>query len=121
LILIETSIWIDHFRASDRQVVSILDDGRLLVHPFVIGEIMLGNMRGREHIADMLGRMPQAIVANADEMLAFISLNRLGGRGIGYVDAHLLASARLTADARLWSRDKRLAAIAGELGVGYPE
>lgn len=121
MILIDTSIWIDHFRAPEKRVISILDDGKLLAHPFIIGEIMLGNMRGRERIADLLGRIPQAIVANADEMLAFISLNRLGGRGIGYVDAHLLAAARLTPDTQLWSRDKRLAATARELGVGYAE
>ncbi len=91
----------------------------VLAHPFVIGEIALGNLRQHELVLRGLQNLPQAIVANQDEVLHFISENRLYGRGIGYIDAHLLAAVRLSAGAALWTSDRRLHAAAGKLGLAY--
>ncbi len=119
MILIDTSIWIDHFRVPEGGVLTLLAAEDVLVHPFVIGEVMLGNMRGRQQIAAMMRLLPAAEVASYEEILSFITVNRLGGTGIGYVDAHLLAAIKLTTGSRLWSRDKRLARVAEELGIAY--
>jgi predicted nucleic acid-binding protein len=95
-----------------------LDHGRVLAHPFVIGELALGNLGRRSTILDDLGQLPSAVVADPREVLGFIESAALMGRGMGYVDVHLLASARLTAGARIWTFDKRLADAAEGLGLG---
>ena len=120
MILVDSSIWIDHFRANDPDLAVLLNRGEVLAHSFVIGELALGNLRQRGEILRLLGELPQAIVATKAEVLHFIDANRLHGLGIGYVDAHLLASTRLSADARLWTRDKRLHAVAVKLGLVAP-
>jgi predicted nucleic acid-binding protein len=117
MILVDTSIWIDHFRQSDIRLQQVLADGSAMSHPFVIGELALGNLRQRDVILEALAALPQAIVAETEEVLGLITAEALHGRGIGYVDAHLIASVRLTAEAVLWTRDKRLAAVAEELGI----
>lgn len=117
MILVDTSIWIDHLRAADERLIELLGNDEVLGHPYVIGEIALGNSPQRDAVlADILD-LPKAAVATEWEMLDFISRHRLFGLGIGYVDAHLLASARLTPDAALWTHDKRLYAAAERLGV----
>jgi predicted nucleic acid-binding protein len=117
VILVDTSVWVDHLQAGDETLKSLLEDGHVLGHPFVIGEIALGNLRQRDLILDTLRELPQAAVASDGEVLRFIDRQALFGRGIGYVDAHLLAAVRLTADARLWTRDRRLQAVAIQLGL----
>ncbi|MFO1115513.1 MAG: PIN domain-containing protein [Beijerinckiaceae bacterium] len=117
MILVDTSIWVDHFRRSDRKLVDLLNSGEVLAHPFVIGEIALGVLRDRETVIGLLRDLPAAKTATDDEALAFISANRLQGRGVGYVDAHLLAATRLTPRAALWTRDRRLAEAAEDLNV----
>jgi len=117
VILVDTSVWIDHLRARDEILAALLDEGRVLSHPFVIGELALGRLRERAPVLINLGRLPAATVASDHEVLGFIDRHRLFGSGIGYIDAHLLASAHLTADATLWTRDRRLAAIAQRLHV----
>jgi predicted nucleic acid-binding protein len=117
VILVDTSIWIDHFRASSLALVRLLGEGGVLSHPFVIGELALGNLRDRISVLEALRQMPQATTAADDEVLGFIETHSLHGLGIGYIDAHLLASARLTPGSRLWTRDQRLAAVAGRLGL----
>jgi len=117
LILVDSSIWIDHLRASDATLADLLNHGLILSHPFVIGELALGSLRQRTTIISALQDLPKASVAEDGEVLAFIERQSLYGRGIGYIDAHLLASARLTADARLWTRDKRLNEVAADLGL----
>jgi predicted nucleic acid-binding protein len=117
VILLDTSVWVDHLRAGDRTVAALLESGRVLVHPFVIGELALGHLRQRETILSLLQRLPGAAPATDDEALLFIERHALAGIGIGYIDAHLLASTRLTPGSVLWTRDKRLSAVAGRLGL----
>jgi predicted nucleic acid-binding protein len=117
LILVDTSIWIDHLRASSDLLAKLLNGGRVLTHPFVIGELALGEMRQRGAILDALSNLPRTELATDAEVLGFINGQSLFGRGIGYVDVHLLASVRLTTGAELWTQDKRLHSVAEELGL----
>ena len=117
MILVDTSVWVDHLRARDRMLADLLDAGRVLTHPFVIGELALGNLRQRDLIVDALRDLPPASVATDREVLQFIDRNALFGLGIGYVDAHLLAATRLTANTVLWTRDKRLFLAADRLSL----
>ncbi len=96
----------------------MLEAGQVLIHPFVIGELALGSLRQRVPVLRALGHLPRAAVADEMEVLHFIERHALFGLGIGYVDAHLLAAIRLTPDARIWTRDRRLLAAAERLNVG---
>lgn len=116
MIIVDTSIWIDHLRLADSRLGDAMTQKQALMHPFVIGEITLGSIAERQAVILMLKGQHRAPVATHDEVLALIERENLHGLGIGYVDAHLLASARL-ADARLWTRDKRLDRAADRLGV----
>ena len=115
MILVDTSVWADHLRAGDTTLTALLEAGRVLVHPFVIGELALGNLRQREIVLGALSDLPQATVATDAEVLHFIDHQALFGRGVGYVDAHLLAAVRMTAGAELWTHDKRLRIVADQL------
>ena len=119
MILVDTSVWIDHFRATDEVLVALLSEGRVLTHPMVVGELALGNLHNRREVLGLLDRLPKAPVATDDEALLFIEQRRLMGRGIGYVDAHLLAAATLTESGLLWTTDRRLLSVASELGLSY--
>ena len=119
MILVDTSIWIDHFRSTDLTLVRALQDGQVLVHPFVLGELALGVITVRNLALSYLSQQPKPAIATADEVLGLIERSGLQGAGIGYVDAHLLASALLTPDARIWTRDQRPAAVAERMGVGF--
>ena len=116
MILVDTSVWIQHLRAGDPQLVEELNAGTVCVHPFVIGEIACGQVAHRKEVLDLLAHLPAVTVATDNEALAFLEKRALMGRGIGFVDVHLLASAALT-EVRLWTRDRRLAMVAEELGV----
>ena len=118
--LVDTSIWVDHLRAGDIALARLLDAGSVLAHPFVNGELALGHLQQRDVILGALSGLPHANLATEGEVLHFIDRNGLFGRGIGYIDAHLLASVRLTAGAQLWTRDKRLHGIAVDLGLAAP-
>lgn len=120
MILVDSSIWIDHLRSGDDRLRFLLTNGQALTHPFVIGELALGNLRQREAILTLLSQLPAAPCASDDETLRLIDRRQLFGLGIGYVDAHLLASVLLSAPARLWTRDKRLRSVANRLGVADP-
>ncbi|MHA6719065.1 type II toxin-antitoxin system VapC family toxin [Sphingomonas sp. RS6] len=120
MILADSSIWIDHLRSQDAALADLLYRGQVLAHAFVIGELALGSLRQREEIIGALQDLPKAIVADDAEVLALIAHQSLHGRGIGYVDAHLLASVRLTPDALLWTRDRRLKDTADHLGIAIP-
>ena len=117
MILVDTSVWIDHLRYGDSTLANLLNTGRVLAHPFVIGELALGNLQQRDVILNTLNDMPRAKIATDEEVLAFINQNKLYGLGIGYIDAHLLTSVRLTPGSLLWTQDKRLCAAANRLGL----
>jgi predicted nucleic acid-binding protein len=117
MILVDSSIWVDHFQGVDQVVSELLGAGRVLAHPFVIGEVALGKLRQRTAILGYLRDLPRARVATDLEVFAFIEQRELSGSGIGYVDAHLLASTRLTSGASLWTRDQGLLRVAEQLGL----
>ena len=119
MILADTSIWVDHLRAGEPGLVSLLNDNRILVHPMVIGELACGNLPNRDTVLGLLGEMPAIPVATDEEVLFFIEQRRVMGRGIGYVDAHLLAAATLAQSVQFWTRDRRLVAVAGDLDLAY--
>lgn len=107
MILVDTSVWVDHLRSGDADLSAALLAAQVGMHPWVIGELGCGNLKARSQVLDLLQSLPPMPVASNREVLFFIDQHALMGRGIGYVDVHLLASARL-AHARLWTRDKRL-------------
>jgi predicted nucleic acid-binding protein len=117
MILVDTSVWVEHLRASDEMLIALLNGGEVLGHLFVTGELALGNLRRRDPFLTDLQDLPQAIVASDEDVLHLVDREALFGRGIGYVDAHLLAAARLTAGSKLWTRDRRLQAVAAQLGL----
>jgi predicted nucleic acid-binding protein len=120
MMLVDTSVWVDHLRHGDAGLMAALQAGQVQMHSFVLGELACGNLRSRVEVLSLLQALPAVPVSTDQEVLFFIDRHALMGRGIGYVDVHLLASARL-ADAKLWTRDKRLLAVATELGLGYAE
>ena len=117
MLLVDTSVWVDHLRDGDKALSNLLAAGGVLGHPFVIGELALGRLLDRDVVLSALQDLPQAEVATPQEVLHFVEEQRLFGRGIGYVDIHLLAGVRLTAGASLWTRDRRLHAVAESLGL----
>jgi predicted nucleic acid-binding protein len=119
VILVDTSVWIDHLRRSDPSLERLLQEDAVLGHRWVTGELALGNLVARDEILDLLKELPQAVVADDDEVLRLIEHEQLFGSGIGYIDAQLLAATRLSADTALWTRDRSLAAVAVRLGMAY--
>jgi predicted nucleic acid-binding protein len=118
VILVDTSIWIDHFRSSNRVLGELLNDEQVLVHPFVLGEIACGNLQNRREIVTLMQALPTAPKASDGEILAFIEQRDLMGRGVGLIDMHLLASC-LMQPCLLWTADKRLKIIAEELETTF--
>ncbi len=121
MILVDTSVWIDYLHAGDERLSAALNAGLVLMHPMVLGELACGTLRNRAAVLDLLSNLPSAPRASDAEVLALLERGTLMGRGIGYVDVHLLASATLAGTARLWTRDKRLAAVAAELALAFDE
>lgn len=117
MILIDTSVWIDHLRTGEADLAGLLETGLAATHPVVVGELAMGNLRARDTVLGLLRELPQAVVASHDEVLAYVTRHRLFGIGIGYADAHLLAATKLTAGASLWTRDRRLREAAARLGI----
>jgi predicted nucleic acid-binding protein len=120
MILVDTSIWIDHFHSLDMRLQSLLEQKQVLIHPFVVGEISLGNLRQYDLVMRSLSRLYQIAKASDEDVLYFIRTNKLQGAGIGYVDAHLAAAAMLTPGTYLWTRDKRLQRVAENLRIAAP-
>ncbi len=116
MILVDTSVWVDHLRRGNARLEALLGDGLVLVHPFVLGELALGRLKRRAEVLGLLGEMPRAEAASHDEALEFVDRHDLAGGGVGWVDVHLLVSAALTG-ASLWTLDRRLAAAAGRLAL----
>lgn len=116
MILVDSSIWIEHLRRENATVSLLLSSRQILAHPFVIGEVAVGNLRNRGQVLGTLRDLPAAIMASDEEVLEFIDRYLLAGRGLGYIDVHLLAAARLS-HASLWTADQRLQASAELLSL----
>jgi predicted nucleic acid-binding protein len=114
--LVDTSVWVQHLRAGSERLRSLLNDGQVLCHPFVLGELACGTLRNRDEILSILRDLPESGMAEHDEVLSFLASRRLYGRGLGWVDAHLLASTLLTG-CTLWTLDKPLRRAAAALHV----
>jgi predicted nucleic acid-binding protein len=117
MILVDSSIWVDHFRLANPILDDLLSRKQVLSHPFVIGELALGSLKDRSAVISDLSELPRSQATDEEEVLSLIERFKIFARGIGYVDAHLLTSVRLTPEASLWTRDRRLRAVAEELGV----
>ena len=119
MILVDTSVWIDHLHKTDRELVGALDRSVVVQHPMVIGELSLGSIRNRAKFLELLSNLPSTPAATHDEVNRFVEQHALFGQGLSLVDAHLLASVMLAPGTRMWTRDKRLAAAAERLGVAH--
>jgi predicted nucleic acid-binding protein len=118
MILVDTSVWIQHLRDGEKHLEKLLFDGEVICHTHVIGELACGNIKNRKEIISLLQALPMAPQIEFSEYLYFIEKNQLNGKGIGFVDIHLLASAQL-GQLKLWTADKRLKAAASNLGLNY--
>ncbi len=107
MVIVDTSVWISHLRYGNPELENLLYDGEVVCHPFIVGELACGNIKNRNEILTLLQSLPMAVSADYDEVLQFIENNALMGRGLGYIDVHLLASAALT-DVTIWTLDKKL-------------
>lgn len=119
MILVDSSVWIDHFRHPSAGLTALLASRVVWTHPFVVGELACGHLPRREAVIAALSTLPHAPVVPHGEVMAFVERHRLMARGIGWVDMHLLASTLVAGRVALWSRDKRLAAAAAELGCSH--
>jgi len=118
MILVDTSVWVDHFSKPNLALADLLEAEEVLAHPFIIGELSMGSQPKR-NLVGLLFLLNAAIIATNEEVLHFVATHKLHGVGIGYLDAHLLASTRMTPDTILWTRDRRLAAAATSLSINY--
>ncbi|MDR0780056.1 MAG: type II toxin-antitoxin system VapC family toxin [Pseudomonadales bacterium] len=122
MILVDTSVWIAHLNVGEPLLTELLEQGEIVMHPSVLGELACGNLRNRRQLLGFMQDLPEAITASDDEVLRFINDKQLMGKGIGYVDAQLLASMALSSLQCLWTRDRRLAEAARSLGyLAQPE
>jgi len=118
MVLIDTSVWIDHFYKTEPDLQELLYQEQVISHPFIIGELACGSMRNRDEILRLLNDLPKASAAEHKEVLFLISEHKLFGKGLGYIDIHLL-SAALLGNYVMWTKDKKLSAIADQFGVNY--
>lgn len=120
-VLVDTAIWIDHLRSADTKLVALLGQDRVVTHDHVIGELAIGSIINRRAVLDSLLNLPRAPLADESEVRSLIEIRGLFARGIGYSDAHILASILVHGRLKLWTRDRRLADVAVELGVAHVE
>ena len=118
MVLVDTSVWVEHFRSGSIGLDALLNDGQVLCHPFIVGELACGNLKNRPVILSLLQELPMAVRAEDAEILQCIDHHRLMGRGLGYIDMHLLMSAILTR-APLWTLDRRLREVTQDLGLTH--
>lgn len=121
MILVDSSIWIDHFRFGETRLRELLEAESVLLHPYVLGELSLGGIKNRKQVLADLESLRRPLVALDDEVLAYIEAGKLYSTGIGFIDAHLLTSVKLMPGTKLWSRDRSLKAATQRLGVSYAE
>ena len=119
MILVDTSVWVDHLRAGDAQLVVLLERSAVTMHPMVLCELACGNLKDRETLLALWRNLPRLTAATDAEALFFLERHRLWGRGIGYIDLHLLAAVSLNAGTRLWTRDRRLRETAEHLKLAF--
>ncbi len=118
MVLVDTSIWVTHLRQGTRRLEKLLMDAEVMCHSFIIGELACGNLKNRNEILSLLQSLPMTPTIEFDEFLFFIDRNHLIGKGVGFVDVHLLASAQL-AGVPLWTADKRLKSVADQLKLTF--
>lgn len=118
MVLVDTSVWVKHFRYGDIVLEDLLEDGHVTCHPFIVGELACGNLKNRIEILGLLKALPVATVASNEEVMIFIEDHRLMGKGLGFIDLHLLVSAVLS-EIQLWTIDKRLHQVSVKLGLAY--
>ena len=115
-VLVDTSVWVDHFHRGESLLQDLLSSGQVATHPFIIGELACGHISNRTEILKLLSELPTVTLATNEEAMHLIEKHRLGGKGLGWIDVHLLASALLS-HTPLWTRDRKLTAIARTLGI----
>ncbi|MEW6172854.1 MAG: type II toxin-antitoxin system VapC family toxin [Bacillota bacterium] len=118
MILVDTSVWVSHLREGNLDLEKLLNDGEVLCHSFIVGELACGNLKNRSEILSLLRALPTVIQAEHEEVLQFIENNGLMGKGLGYIDIHLIASAQLSG-AAIWTLDKKLTEVSAKLGLGF--
>ncbi|HAG51083.1 MAG: ribonuclease [Deltaproteobacteria bacterium GWC2_42_51] len=118
MVLVDTSVWVVHLRGGSIGLEALLNEGHVACHPFIIGELACGNLKNRVEILSLLEALPMALHAEYEEVMRFIDNYRLMGKGLGYIDVHLLASAFLI-KIPLWKRDKKLQEVSSKLGLKY--
>jgi len=118
VVLVDTSVWVSHFREGSKELERLLNDGDVMLHPFIIGELACGNIKNRHKVLSLLQLLPMVIQAEHEEVLQFIEKNNLMGKGLGFIDAHLSASAILT-KVPMWTLDKKLDEINKKLNINY--
>lgn len=116
----DTTVWVDHFQQTEPQLVRLLNEGCVLGHPFVLGEMALANLQDRERILGWMADLQPTVLASPSEVLELVELRELHGQGLGYVDTHLLASVLLSPGTTLWTRDMQLLRVVKELGLQPP-
>ncbi len=117
MVLVDTSVWVDHLREGDDRFRSLVSQQKVLMHPMIRGELACGNLRNRSQLLRYWQNLPQITLASDDEVMHLLEYRSLYGRGIGFVDLHLLASCLITADTELWTKDRRLNAVAQTLSL----
>lgn len=120
MVLVDTSVWVSHLREGNPRFERLLNDGAVVCHPFIVGELACGNLKNRVEILSLLQALPMSIHAEHDEVMNFIENHRLMGSGLGYIDVHLLAAASLT-EIPVWTIDKNLAGVSREIGINFNE
>ena len=118
MVLVDTSVWVSHLREGNSELADLLNNGNVLCHPFIVGELACGNLKDRQAILSYLELLPMSIIAEHEEVLSFIEYNRLMGKGLGYVDVHLITSAALSG-VSIWTFDKKLAQTADNLHIKH--
>ena len=121
MLLVDTSVWIDHLRVGSETLAALLRENQVAMHPMVIGELACGQLKNRQALLRHLDQLPKAKVASHEEVMFLIEQHALMGKGVGYVDCHLLAACKLAGNTPLWTRDKRLENLAGNLGIAFSQ
>jgi len=118
MVLVDTSVWVAHLRRGDIGLETLLNEGHVVCHPFIVGELACGNLKNRSGILSLLQALPLATLAEHEEVMRFIEKYSLMGKGLGYIDMHLLASAILSR-VPVWTLDKKLKQVSSKLGLEY--